>query len=141
MNDRDLAHIERERVIAELKDRIAAKDAKIADLEAGRAERERVKGGAFPAYEDSDSPELRVEKCIRYELEHGGDAEAAASAVIRDSMGGYFGSLLGQNAEIAALREACNVARLAMMEPHGEWKDIKEANAACAIRRALEQKP
>jgi len=43
-------------------------------------------------------------------------------------------------AEIAALRGACSEARLAMMEPHGEWKDVREAKAIAAVRRALEGK-
>lgn len=44
-------------------------------------------------------------------------------------------------AEIAALRELLKKARVAMMEPHGEWKDHREADAVVAIREFLEEKP
>lgn len=42
-------------------------------------------------------------------------------------------------AENARLRKCVAEARLAMMEPHGEWKDVREAKALNMIRAEVDK--
>lgn len=50
----------------------------------------RVRGGSLPRYDETDSLRLRIAKCIAFELQHGGDAMAAADALLRDIEWGYI---------------------------------------------------
>jgi hypothetical protein len=50
----------------------------------------RVKGGAAANYETLDDDRTRMAKCIAFELQHGGDALAAAKALLRDMELGHI---------------------------------------------------
>jgi hypothetical protein len=44
----------------------------------------------YPVYDKNDNTETRIAKCIRFELEHGGDYVACGKAVVRDIKWGYI---------------------------------------------------
>lgn len=48
----------------------------------------------YPKYELGDSLLDQIAKCINFELDHGGNAYAAAQALLRDIKAGYIKGLM-----------------------------------------------
>jgi hypothetical protein len=52
--------------------------------------KEDAKSSVLPAYTDAESVEARIAKCIDHERSHGGNATAAARAILRDIRLGHI---------------------------------------------------